>query len=332
MGIPHDDEPMPTGSELSPRMDWSVRLLAVVLLGALAALTLAGVVAEAEAGFAAGALLLAVILIAVPMSHIASLRSIKAFGVGAEFGRADEAMEKAPTVGLTEEEDAPKGDDEKIIDLQLLLEAKLAYVAKNVIGFEVRGHWEGFLSIGSLQYDRYLSKDDAIAARLLLGLRPGDFRFAKKEKRDEYLSAARSLVRGIRATIFEAVVKSVVENDFKTAVYERPRSKGARPDLEIREAGAERALIFPAFAGGGAYWNAERIGKRAVDLAANSERAMIVVPPNVETQLDPPVVGVSLLRLDQLVAAAREAPRDASEEKLRGLLLGLMAPRGSGQD
>lgn len=189
------------------------------------------------------------------------------------------------------------------MDLQFLLEAKLTYVAKHILGFDGTGHWSPFLTLGSLKYDTYMSRTDAIAARHLLGLQSSAVKDASDKDRRAYLATAKPFVRNIRATIFHGVVKTVLEKDFRLSVSTHDRGEGRRPDFELRADHLGRVLVFPAFAGGGGYWRGERLKRRAADLAQHSDRALIVVPPNTPT-LDPGVENVTVAGIDELVHAA----------------------------
>ncbi len=298
------------GQGTPPWFDWGARILAILLLLALAGLVAAEEIDAGRAGFAAGVVIVCLVILAVSLSRFAQVESVKAFGV--ELTIAQASMASAPTANLAyDDETGKEGDVSEIVDLQFLLEAKLAYVAKHLLGFDGTGHWSPFLTLGSLRYDEYMSREDAIAARHLLGLQSAAVKAASDQDRRAYLAKAKPFVRNIRATIFHDVVKTVLEKDFQLSVSRSDRGGGRRPDFELRSNRPGRVLVFPAFAGGGGYWKEERVKQRAADLAQDSDRALIVVPPNAPTS-DPGVDGVTVARLDELVhAAAAGQPFDS---------------------
>ncbi len=290
------------GQKTPPWFDWSARIAAVLLLLALGALVATEAVDAGRAGFVAGIVIVCLVILAVSLSRFAQVESVKAFGVELKIAQA--SMASAPIANLAYDgETGQEKDISEIVDLQFLLEAKLTYVAKHLLGFDGRGHWSPFLTLGSLKYDEYLSREDAIAARHLLGLQSAAVQGASEEDRRAYLAKAKPFVRNIRATIFHDVVKTVLEKDFRLSLEHRDRGGSRRPDFELSANRLGHVLVFPAFAGGGGYWNRERIERRAADLAQHSDRALIVVPPNAHVS-DPGVEGVAVTRLDELVHTA----------------------------
>jgi hypothetical protein len=288
--------------------DWGVRIVAALVVLALAALLATEAVDAGRAAAVAGLVVVCLVILAVPLSRLAQVESISVYGVELKIAQA--SIVTAPTARLTAEgegDEDREGDEGQntgeIIDLQFLLEAKLAYVAKHILGFEGSGHWAPFLTLGSLKYDGYLSREDAVAARELLALSPATVRGAAEEERRAFLDKAKPFVRNIRATIFHDVVRSVLKKDFKLEPRAVDRGGGRRPDFLVPSDRFGHVFVFPAFAGGGAYWGRERIRRRAAELAGLSDHALVVVPPNVRT-FDTKAEGVTMAGLDDLVHLA----------------------------
>lgn len=290
-------------AELPEGLDWGVRIFFLALLLVLAVLVLTGAVEEGPGGIAAGLVLVGLLVVAIPLSRFAEAESVKAFGV--EWAFAQKAMEGAQSANLGESEDEVKPEEaEQIADLQFLLEAKLAYVAKHVIGFGGTGKWAPFLTLGSLEHDGYMTKEDALAARELLTLPLAHLQKIDEAERAAYVKRTKEFVRNIRATIFREVVKQVLEMELDAGVVVRERGKGKRPDFELATPLPGHIRVFPVFAVRGSYWNdKKRIRDRAEELANLTDRALIVVPPTSKMKLDPPVLGVDLVHLDALATA-----------------------------
>lgn len=295
--------------ELSTEVDRGLRLLAIAALVAVVTVTIAcdDLLTTDEAVLALGALLLALLLAAIPLRRLTNLRSVKAFGVGVEL--AEQAVERAETVRFKEEE---TGSDvagvNEIVDLQLLLEAKLAYVAKHVLASEASGYRASFATIGSLEYDKLLDREDALAARELLALTASDIERSSEAQRTKYREKAKALVGGIRATIFYKLVERLVKETAGQPARRLERHGENRADLWLDlEVGGKRVkvLIFPAFAVPGAYWfDAERLARRATELATSSDVALIVVPPAWRARLAPEVDGIKILPVRRLMTCA----------------------------
>jgi hypothetical protein len=285
-----------------------VRLLAITALLAVLVLEIIGVISLAEASFGAGIVLVAVLVIALPAARLADITGIKAFGM-LELTIAGNAIDKAPSAGISEGGEVANDDyGDEISKLQLLLEAKLAYVAKHLIGFRPSGHWAPFLTIGSLEYDGYLSRADALAAKQLLGLRAAELNASSEEEKRRYLKKAKPFVGSIRATIFHGVVKKTL-SDLDLHPRDLDRGKGRRPDFVLKSGTEDKVMAFPAFVGGG-YWNDERIRERAEELSEEADRALIVVPPVDEPPLPPATVegtdNVFRVPLNQLAETKRK--------------------------
>jgi hypothetical protein len=287
-------------AKLSWEVDLGVRIVAAAAVGLFAFLVGTDRLEPAKAGAAAGLVTLGLLILAVPLRRLALLKGVKAFNVELEIAEA--SIVSAPSARLD------RGDDDKaveeIVDLQLRLQLKLAYVAKHVIGFEGTGHWAPFLTVGSLGYDTYLDPADAVAANDLLTLSAAAADAASAEERAAYLKKATPFVKNIRATIFANVVKSVLEKDFGFKVGDYPRGRNKRKDWAVALRSGEQIRITPIWPTEcGGWWNEERVKKRAVDLAKLSKRALIVVPPNGHLY-DTGVEGVEMVRLDKLVRNA----------------------------
>jgi hypothetical protein len=314
------DDSTPT-AEFAPWLDWGIRILAILLLAGLVVVTItdnSGLGAD-QAAFAGCAILVSLALLAISLNRFSGAKSVKAFGFEVEL--AGQAMTGAPTAGLGNEEE---GDEAKeIVDLQLLLEAKLAYVAKHVLARDPSGHWSSFATVGSLKYDKLLSREDAIAARYLLGLRASDIEQAPPAQRKAYLAEAKPFVGGIRATAFYNLVEKLIRETADERPRQLSRGAGRRPDLALKARAGERELrllVFPAFSTGGGYWRKpDALRERAKDLAANSDAAMVVVPPGSTVAIDPPVAGVALVKVGELIEA-REGPSSSGMSRLDAVL------------
>lgn len=80
-------------------LDWGARILAIFLLLALAILVATEWVDAGRAGFVAGVVIICLVILAVSLSRLAQVESVKAFGV--ELTIAQASMASAPTANLT---------------------------------------------------------------------------------------------------------------------------------------------------------------------------------------------------------------------------------------
>jgi len=211
---------------------WLVHYL--VLPGAFITL---GVLALNENGFslpavgvATGLLILAVLSWAVKLEDVRqramSLESLSAAGLSAQFhAEVKTALTTMPAVGG----DEPREEDPNVTDiaeLRVLLEGKLAYVAKHILAERAQqpgedqrgspvtladgGYNASFATIGSLVYDGYLQPDQGAICHRILALPDKFLQQMSEKERTTILKDGRKVVERFRAAVFEGLVKKTL--------------------------------------------------------------------------------------------------------------------------
>lgn len=180
-------------------------------------------------------------------STIGRLNKISAAGIELGFEARSAAQ------GATAEDTAPKDetDPQDILDLGLLLEAKLAYVCKHVLAVDPAGARPipAFATIGSLHHDEYLTDDQArTAARLSVAGVTGT-EVIPAGLRKPFFEEAKAFVGGFRAAVFASHVR------LSLAAEERGEKRWVAlrvfPDTDRRrdlffKRGDEEMLVLPA--------------------------------------------------------------------------------------
>jgi hypothetical protein len=224
-------------------------------------------------------LAIGVLIVAVPQgtwrTMLASISKAQIGPVSFELRRDLEhaAAIAAPSDAGEDAEKASGGKARSMFELRLRLEAKLTYVAKELLAEE---NGPTFLTIGSLEYDEYLKRSEARTAIGVLNTRDEQLRALAEDEKKTFLEEAGEFVDGVRASIFWGQVKRRLRGKDIDA-------GGKRDDLL---AGDDENVywIAPAFAiaeGSGIRTNAEkrlRTGKRSYGVPV--ERRVVVVPDN----------------------------------------------------
>jgi lysophospholipase L1-like esterase len=223
-------------------------------LARIAAAGLLGVVAwrlafetdpdAARAGVAAGLLLLAVLLLVLRPSDIrrfvGRIQSVNAAGFGVSLGEAEKAAARAQPEELSDDK-IPKGASTSLAELRLKLEAKLAYIVKEML--------HDYATLGSLKVDGYLSREDAEVAGKVLALADEDVRYWDPAELGQFRRSAEKVVGGIRASVFRGMVKKVLEGaGWEVREDKFGASLGGRPDLEVFTGTNEGLRVVPVFA------------------------------------------------------------------------------------
>lgn len=137
------------------------------------------------------------------------LKSIKVGGLGielepyAQLNRdKDSAAEDA--TGTT---DASAHSD-SLLDLKIRLEAKLTYLAKHVLCTDPDPNHliPTFLTVGSLSYDGYLTREQAARAYEILGMREQEFRSGTSAEQAIFIAGATEFIDTVRIEVFAGLV------------------------------------------------------------------------------------------------------------------------------
>ncbi len=141
---------------------------------------------------------------------------------------------------------------ESVLDLRLMIERKLTYLAKHVLD---QGGTPTFLTIGSLKYDKLLPERDADLVSRLMALRDEDLAELSPVERAKFLVAADEVARSIRATVLHCLVRKILleprGGDRKRLkgweVSELHRERGRRTDFVVEIKGS-KYRVAPVFA------------------------------------------------------------------------------------
>jgi hypothetical protein len=279
----------------------SVRTLGVLGLLGVAALIALGSIDTKDFVPVAVVLLAALALAALSPSVVKNLwqRDIGFKGPGIEVTiSAAKPPEPHPV-----DEDKPKAT-ESIVELQLRLQAKLAYIAKHMLRPD---SLPDFLSVGSLWFDRLLSPDDAELAQRLLSVTDETVASWSSDDRESFLAEANRLVARVRWNVLDCQMRKVVAG---WCTYDLERGGNRRPDVLV-DRGDRRYWLRSVFL-------EDRPGhprlmesvddmlRRRPERWANERVQIIVVQNNVGEDrisgVEPPPAGVNVVRVDDLAA------------------------------
>lgn len=205
---------------------------------------------------------------------------------------------------------APDGKARSMLDLRLRLESKLTYVAKYLLGTPESP--ESF-TIGSLEFDGYLTKLEARTALGILSAGDERLRALSPEDRDSTLIEAEKFVDGVRASIFWGMVRRMLRGENMPGApglwLGDIDGKGRRKDMLAGESGRE-FWVAPAFA----IDAASTIKTSAVERLSTEERPygvprarrIVVVPDRSLAPEGPPGDSPRVVRLANLRAALTE--------------------------
>jgi hypothetical protein len=222
-----------------------IRIGLTIFLLAVVALVVAGVVASGPAATVTGLLVLAALVLAIPVADFRELlENLKSLKFGPE-GIAAEWFQRARPVAAVEtaeQQEKPATDSTSMSQLRLLLEAKLAYIAKDLLDEQPT-----FVTIGSLNYDGYLDDETANVADGLMTLRDEDLRGLDAQERGRLLRTGDDIVRTIRARTLQGWVRKILDNAAAWRWEPVDRGPNKVPDyLAIH--GEQRLLVAAVFA------------------------------------------------------------------------------------
>jgi hypothetical protein len=123
------------------------------------------------------------------------------------------------------------GEIKNVYDLRLRLEWKLTYVAKHLLNSGPDN--ATFLTIGSLQFDGYLTETDARTAIGILNTRQEELEAMPGASQERFLEEAGEFVDSVRARIFWGQVKRRLEgrDGGEDIFVGLAQSRGRRDDL-----------------------------------------------------------------------------------------------------
>ncbi|MGZ7019428.1 MAG: hypothetical protein ACXVL8_19850 [Acidimicrobiia bacterium] len=202
--------------------------------------------------------------------------------------------------------DTQGSDTERWLATRWRIEMKLTYLAKHTLpdhanlvkrDARVTGWDRPYLSIGSLNYDELLQREDATLATTFLALSPTDLERLDRRGLDEILDKADALAGNLRLKVFREILRKYLAG--LDCSVERDGDRFFR--VVHREAGAWRiAPVFGLADGALAKARLRDIG------GSQAEHAVVVVPipPNAERSARRhPSVSRLVVRIDQLPEA-----------------------------
>jgi hypothetical protein len=246
-----------------------------VIAGLLVAagLLLAGVVTTTQTAYAAGVLVLAVLVALLPRDLWEGLAKLSIGPFAAEW--VSDA--KVAATNLVAEEDEAAGTD--VLDLRLRLEAKLGFIATRLLGDPQH---PALVTIGSLMAAGYLTREEArTAIRILTATEPQLLGLPALD-RATFLKDASRVVGRIRAHVFQKVLRDqLAAQGWDVSEIARPPNQ---PDL-LADKDGRRYRIAGVFADK----SKSKLTGPAVERLAEEahpavERRIVVVPTLKETR------------------------------------------------
>lgn len=200
----------------------------------------------------AALLLIGIVVVAVPKTTwkemLASIENAQFGPIG--IGLRRDVGKAARFVPAVDKRDGRHGkgagEAQTMFDLRMILEWKLADVAKHLLA---DGDKATFLTIGSLNFDGYLSDAEAHTATGILTTREEELQELPAPDRERFLKDAQTFVDGMRASIFWVQVKKRLRGEAGGANLLRDdlSSKGNRGDL-LAKVGDRAYRVAPAHA------------------------------------------------------------------------------------
>jgi hypothetical protein len=191
--------------------------LGVLATGAIAYFVAADQLKADQAGVLCAAVIMTLILmtfVVMPAHRLSGLfRHVKSFkmaGIGVEI----EAYGELAKLRTSEEPDAELPQHSNtLLDLKIRLEAKLTYLAKHVLCTDAEPEHliPTFLTVGSLSYDGFLTREQAKRAYEILGMRDNEFQDVPANERAVFLAGGNKFVDTVRAEVFGSFVKILAE-------------------------------------------------------------------------------------------------------------------------
>ncbi|MGE2714647.1 hypothetical protein ACQI4L_11360 [Mycolicibacterium litorale] len=302
--------PLLSRARLTPNV--SVRVcaaLGVLATGAIAYFVATDRLKADQAGVLCAAVLMSLILMTIvvmPAHRLSGIfRHVKSFkmaGIGVEI----EAYGELAKLRTSEEPDAelPQHSD-TLLDLKVRLEAKLTYLAKHVLCTDADPQHliPTFLTVGSLSYDGFLTREQAKRAYEILGMRDNEFQGVPAGERALFLAGGNKFVDTVRAEVFGSFVRILAENAGWDARRVYP-ADDQRRDLLIESRSAADTLdihhVVPVFSyrRNSALIEGARQRILKSPQTAGEGRGVIVVPPRSkaadapERRAEPPAIAV----------------------------------------
>lgn len=263
----------------------------------------------------AALLIVGIVVAAVPKDTwkelLSSVENAQFGPVGIALRRdAARAAEIAPESDKGEGIEGDPGDSARsMLDLKLMLEWKLAFVAKHLLA---ENGAATFLTIGSLKFDGYLTEAEARTAIGILGTREEELNQLPRPDRDIFIEEAQKFVDSVRASVFWGQAKRVLEGkegaSDEDLFRETLAGAGRRHDL-LAGLPDREFRVAPAFA---VDVNSEMLVKARERVKAEPtppERKIVVVPDisNSEVMPLPTDDGPAVVKLADLRATLESA-------------------------
>jgi hypothetical protein len=210
-----------------------VRALAIIGLLTMALLVALGTVETAQFGPVA-VILVAALALAVLSPDIVERVWVRGIGV------------KTALVEFTLPPEPPKpvegdvGDVQSVVQLQLQLQGRLAYVAKHMLNPE---DLPEYATVGSLWIDKLLTSKDAEAAQRLLTVTDEIVAVWPEKTRETFLEESNKLVSRFRWNVLDQQMRKAIPKGWDRAERDR---RSARPDLYL-ETGNTRVRLRSVF-------------------------------------------------------------------------------------
>lgn len=259
-------------------------------------------------------LLIGIVILVVPTDAWQKLLSsvekaqIGPFSLGLRQ-HVEKAAEIAPPSDKGEgvENEAAK-DARDVFELRMQLEWKLAFIAKHLLA---TGSGVTFVTIGSLQFDGYLTEAEARTATGIMLARDEELRELPASERRKFISEAQEFLDGLRSSVFWGRVKRELEGADSGAPDLMPKQiegTGGRDDLLAGGDGVETRIV-PIFALNSHSTKLktaiERMEKGSLPGPA-TKRQIIVVPDGTESKAPPHATSrvVELAKLREALTSA----------------------------
>lgn len=201
----------------------------------------------------AALLLAGIVVVAVPKATwkemLASVENAQFGPIG--FGLRREVTKAAKYVPERDKREKKEGkeieDAKSMFDLRMRLEWKLAYIAKHLLADDGN---PTFLTIGSLNFDDYLSDAEARTATGILTTREEELQELSAPDREQFLKDGQKFVDGMRASVFWGEVKRRLQGRGEPGSSEFWKEdisgkKGARDDLLAMTKDGEEVRVVP---------------------------------------------------------------------------------------
>jgi hypothetical protein len=244
-----------------------------------------------------GLVLLALLFAAMPTGEWGRLASkVSKANLGPVSFELASSVREVARSAPREEGGGSNEDEETMVDLRLRLEAKLAYVAKHLLVRD--GRPPAFLTVGSLQYDGYLTSEEAHTAAGILTTRDEEVDALPGDEARKFREDASTFVNGVRASVFWGMVKQTLKTNgwWVADVPGSPR----RSDL-LAHRGGRWFRVAPVFA---TDRDSEllKIGKTRLEETERSyiHRRVVVIPDRSRSHTTSPEADPAVVRLCRL--------------------------------